>query len=61
MRMLHDLFSDFLEKPKQTYQRIVQILGPIGSGKSCTIHRFGMEFEKEAKAHKIPLKVVAHC
>lgn len=58
MRMLHDLFTDFLRKPGQTYQRVVQILGPIGSGKSCTAYRFGIEFEKEAKARKIPLKVV---
>jgi cell division control protein 6 len=56
--MLHDLFTDFLRKPGQTYQRVVQILGPIGSGKSCTAYRFGIEFEKEAKARKIPLKVV---
>lgn len=58
MHMLRDLFTDFLEKPGQTYQRVVQILGPIGSGKSCTAYRFGMEFEKEAKARKIPLKVI---
>ena len=58
IRMLHDLFTDFLEKPKESYQRIVQVLGPIGSGKSCTAYRFGIELEREAKAHKIPLRVV---
>ena len=58
IRMLHDLFIDFLEKPKESYQRIVQVLGPIGSGKSCTAYRFGIELEREAKAHKIPLRVV---
>ena len=58
MRMLRDLFHDFLEKPGKTYQRVVQIFGPIGSGKSCTAYRFGMRFEKEARARKIPLKVV---
>jgi len=56
--MLHDLFIDFLEKPKESYQRIVQVLGPIGSGKSCTAYRFGIELEREAKARKIPLRVV---
>ena len=58
IRMLHDLFTDFLEKPKESYQRIVQILGSIGSGKSCTAYRFGIELEREAKARKIPLRVV---
>jgi len=56
--MLRDLFQGFLEKPGQTYQRIVQIFGPIGSGKSCTAYRFGLEFEKEARARRIPLEVV---
>jgi cell division control protein 6 len=56
--MLQDLFTDFLEKPKESYQRIVQILGPVGSGKSCTAYRFGIEFGKEAKARRIPLRVV---
>ena len=58
MRMLSDLFEDFLEKPDQIYQRIVQLLGPIGSGKSCTAYRFGMELEKAAAARRIPLTVV---
>jgi len=58
MRMLNGLFRDFLEKPGRTYQRIVQVLGPVGSGKSCTAYRFGMDFEKEAETRGIPLKFV---
>ena len=58
MRMLRDLFEDFLTKPGQIYQRIVQIYGPVGSGKSCTAYRFGLDFEREAADRKIPLKVV---
>jgi len=58
MKILLDLFEDFLDKPAETYQRIVQILGPVGSGKSCTAYRFGIKFEKKAAARRIPLKVV---
>ena len=57
-RMLHDLFEDFLKKPYEVYQRVVQIIGPVGSGKSCTAFRFGEELSKKAKDRKIPLKVV---
>ena len=55
--MLHDLFEDFLKKPYEVYQRIVQIIGPVGSGKSCTVFRFGEEFSRKAEDRKIPLKV----
>jgi len=58
MGMLQDLFEDFLEKPGRTYERVVQVFGPVGSGKTCTVHRFGLEFEEEAKARRIPLKFV---
>jgi len=56
--MLRALLEDFLPKPGQISQRIVQVLGSIGSGKSCTAYRFGIEFEKEARARRIPLEVV---
>ena len=58
LRMLHDLFDDFLRKPHRVYQRIIQIFGPIGSGKSSTAYRFEMEFEKASSDRKIPLRVV---
>lgn len=58
MQMLRDLFKDFLERPKEVYQKVVQIYGPTGSGKSCTALRFGLEFEGEAKAKGIPLKFI---
>jgi len=58
LKMLRNLFSDFLEKPKESYQRVVQVYGPTGSGKTCTVLRFGLELEREAKAKNIPLKFV---
>lgn len=56
--MLRNLFGDFLEKPKESYMKVVQIYGPTGSGKSCMTLRFGLMFEREAKARGIPLKFV---
>ena len=57
-RMLHSLFDDFLKKPDRIYQGIVQIFGPIGSGKSCTAYRFEMDFKKACENRNIPLRVV---
>lgn len=58
LNMLRNLFSDFLERPKESYERVVQVYGPTGSGKSCTVMRFGMDFEAEAKARGIRLKFI---
>ena len=56
--MLRSLFSEFLERPKEAYQKVVQIYGPTGSGKTCTAMRFGVEFEEEARRKGVPLKFV---
>jgi cell division control protein 6 len=56
--MLQELFRGFLERPDAVYQRIVQIYGSVGSGKSCTAYRFGLDFEREAEARNVPLKFV---
>lgn len=58
LKMLRNLFSDFLERPKECCEKVVQLYGPTGSGKSCTAIRFGVDFELEAKAKGIPLKFV---
>ena len=56
--MLHNLFSEFAERPKEACMKVVQVFGATGSGKSCTVMRFGLEFERYAKAKGIPLKFV---
>jgi len=52
------LFEDFLERLGETYQRVVQLLGPIGSGKTCTANRFGLQYQRAALEKGIPLKYV---
>lgn len=56
--MLRNLFSDFLERPRECCEKVVQVYGPTGSGKSCTVLRFGMDFERDARLRGIPLKFV---
>jgi len=55
MRKLHGLFDDFFDAPRESYQRVVQLYGPIGSGKTCTAYRFGLSFQHEAQDRGIPL------
>jgi len=56
--MLRSLFSEFLERPREAYQKVVQIYGPTGSGKTCTAMRFGLMLEEDARRRGIPLKFV---
>ena len=56
--MLRSLFSEFLERPREACQKVVQVYGPTGSGKTCTALRFGLGLEEEARRRGIPLKFV---
>jgi len=58
IKILQELFEEFLEKPGKTSEKILRIQGAIGSGKTCTVISFGRNFEKEAHQRKIPLKFI---
>jgi cell division control protein 6 len=58
MRVLQDLFMEFLRRPGEAYQRVVQLLGPIGAGKTCTANRFCLQYQREAEEKGISLKYV---
>jgi len=58
MQMLQALFDDFLDHPGETYQRVAQLLGPTGTGKTCTISTFGIQYQRRAKAKGISLQYV---
>ena len=58
MRVLQGLFMEFLRRPGETYQRVVQLLGPIGAGKTCTANRFCLQYQREAEEKGISLKYV---
>lgn len=36
MKLLHSLFQDSLRHPKRTQLRVAQIVGGVGTGKTCT-------------------------
>ncbi len=45
-----------MTKPSQVRPRHLQIIGPVGSGKTCTCVRFGERFEVQAKKLGVDLK-----
>jgi cell division control protein 6 len=55
---LWNIYGSILERPSESFLRIVQIIGPAGTGKSCTLRLFGDRFEKEAAKRRIDLKHV---
>ncbi|MBL7080094.1 AAA family ATPase [Candidatus Bathyarchaeota archaeon] len=48
LSMLDNIFRDTLENPRENYMRVVQLLGPTGSGKTSTALWFGSKLQREA-------------
>ncbi len=55
---LFRMFDDVLEDPSQVYMRPAQVIGGIGTGKTCTTIRFAESLQTKAKDKKINLKHV---
>lgn len=55
---LKNFYGDILEKRGRSYLRRLQIIGPAGSGKTCTLKFFGQLFETEAQGRGIDLRHV---
>lgn len=56
IQMLRAFYGDILQKQGQSYCRRLQIIGPAGSGKTCTLKFFGTEFEKQAQEQVVDLR-----
>jgi cell division control protein 6 len=56
IQMLRSFYGDILQKQGKSYCRRLQIIGPAGSGKTCTLKFFGNEFEKQAKANGVDIR-----
>jgi cell division control protein 6 len=55
VRTLWDFYGDVLDKRGDSFLRRLQIIGPAGSGKTCTLKFFGGKFEEEAHKRGINL------
>lgn len=52
---LWNFYGDILDKKGEAFLRRLQIIGPAGSGKTCTLKYFGRKFEEEA--HKKDINI----
>ncbi|MEM2921093.1 MAG: AAA family ATPase [Candidatus Bathyarchaeia archaeon] len=55
---LYDTFRDALLSPSKAFLKTIQIVGPAGSGKTCTVLRFGQKFESDAERLKRDIRHV---
>ncbi|MFQ6077372.1 MAG: Cdc6/Cdc18 family protein [Candidatus Bathyarchaeia archaeon] len=55
VRYLWNFYGDILDRGGESYLRRLQIIGPAGSGKTCTLKFFGDRFEAKAKGRGIDL------
>jgi cell division control protein 6 len=53
IKILWDFYSDILDKKGASFLRRLQIIGPAGSGKTCTLKYFGRKFEEAAHKRDI--------
>jgi cell division control protein 6 len=53
--MLWTFYGDVLDKKGESFLRRLQIIGPAGSGKTCTLKFFGKEFADVAKSRGVNL------
>lgn len=58
LSILWDMFKHVLEKPMEAFPRVVQVVGPAGSGKTCTLRLFGRRMESWAKEKGFKLKYI---
>ena len=58
LKMLFSLYEDSLKHRDEVYLRPTQLIGGVGSGKTCTAIRFGEELELKAAEEGIDLEHV---
>jgi cell division control protein 6 len=55
LTLLRNFYRDILDKGGDTYLRVCQVIGPAGTGKTCTARLFGDNLSKEARKKGISL------
>jgi len=58
LSILHSIYDAMMRNIENAYPRFIQIIGPTGTGKTCTTIRFGEQLVKYAEREDINLKHV---
>ena len=58
LRMLHSIYGAMIRNIESAYPRFIQIIGPTGSGKTCTAIRFGEQIVEYAKKENVKLRYI---
>jgi len=58
IRMLHSIYDALIKDVKNAYPRFTQIIGPTGTGKTCTAIRFGKQITEYARKEGVELKYI---
>ncbi|MDQ1281502.1 MAG: ORC1-type replication protein [Thermoproteota archaeon] len=58
IKFMFNIFKKVIDDPTRAFLRPVQVVGGIGTGKTCSTIRFGEELQAKAKEKKINLKHV---
>ena len=58
IRMLHSIYDALIKDVKNAYPRFTQIIGPTGTGKTCTAIRFGKQITEYARKEDVELKYI---
>ena len=58
IRILHSIYSPIIKEIRDAYPRFTQIIGPTGTGKTCTAIRFGEQITDYAEKLGVDLKYI---
>ena len=58
LRMLHSIYGSIIEDIENAYPRFTQIIGPTGTGKTCTAIKFGRQIIEYAREEGVDLRYI---
>lgn len=58
IKKLDNIYRRNLLYSSNKCSHITRVLGPVGSGKTCTVKTFTQRIKKDTEKHRVPLKIV---
>ncbi|MBD3172121.1 AAA family ATPase [Candidatus Bathyarchaeota archaeon] len=58
IKKLDNIYRRNLLYPIGKCSHVTRVLGPVGSGKTCTVKTFTHRIKKDTEKHKVPLRIV---